>query len=106
MQWDNSSNAGFSEGAHTWLPAGPDYHTVNVDVSSRGFCRVLTQVTRAHTPRPALMRSPHSPCILLHALPQAPCRLPHASQAAPSSVHELRLTTAWALLARVGVGSC
>ena len=33
MQWDNSSNAGFSEGSHTWLPTGSDYHTVNVDVS-------------------------------------------------------------------------
>lgn len=33
MQWDNSSNAGFSEGSHTWLPTSSDYHTVNVDVS-------------------------------------------------------------------------
>uniref|UniRef100_A0A5F9CJM3 Solute carrier family 3 member 1 n=1 Tax=Oryctolagus cuniculus TaxID=9986 RepID=A0A5F9CJM3_RABIT len=33
MQWDNSSNAGFSEGNHTWLPTSSDYHTVNVDVS-------------------------------------------------------------------------
>ncbi|XP_036922405.1 neutral and basic amino acid transport protein rBAT [Sturnira hondurensis] len=32
MQWDNSSNAGFSEGSHSWLPAGSDYNTVNVDV--------------------------------------------------------------------------
>ncbi|XP_067559203.1 amino acid transporter heavy chain SLC3A1 isoform X2 [Pseudorca crassidens] len=32
MQWDNSSNAGFSEGNHTWLPTSSDYHTVNVDV--------------------------------------------------------------------------
>uniref|UniRef100_A0A8P0T160 Solute carrier family 3 member 1 n=2 Tax=Canis lupus TaxID=9612 RepID=A0A8P0T160_CANLF len=33
MQWDNSSNAGFSEANHTWLPTSSDYHTVNVDVS-------------------------------------------------------------------------
>ncbi|XP_004627792.1 neutral and basic amino acid transport protein rBAT [Octodon degus] len=32
MQWDNSSNAGFSEGNHTWLPTSSDYHTVNVHV--------------------------------------------------------------------------
>ncbi|XP_002757851.1 amino acid transporter heavy chain SLC3A1 [Callithrix jacchus] len=32
MQWDNSSNAGFSEASHTWIPANSDYHTVNVDV--------------------------------------------------------------------------
>ncbi|XP_008048414.1 neutral and basic amino acid transport protein rBAT isoform X1 [Carlito syrichta] len=31
MQWDNSSNAGFSEASHTWLPTHSDYHTVNVD---------------------------------------------------------------------------
>nr|KAF6308458.1 solute carrier family 3 member 1 [Myotis myotis] len=33
MQWDNSSNAGFSEGNHTWLPTSTDYYTVNVAVS-------------------------------------------------------------------------
>ncbi|XP_024408637.2 amino acid transporter heavy chain SLC3A1 [Desmodus rotundus] len=32
MQWDNSSNAGFSEGSHSWLPTGTDYDTVNVAV--------------------------------------------------------------------------
>ncbi|KAM5318049.1 amino acid transporter heavy chain SLC3A1 [Glossophaga mutica] len=32
MQWDNSSNAGFSEGSRSWLPTGTDYNTVNVDV--------------------------------------------------------------------------
>lgn len=36
MQWDNSSNAGFSEGNHTWLPTNSDYHTVNVQVSING----------------------------------------------------------------------
>lgn len=34
MQWDNSSNAGFSEGSHSWLPPGTDYDAVNVDVST------------------------------------------------------------------------
>ncbi|XP_029793142.1 neutral and basic amino acid transport protein rBAT [Suricata suricatta] len=32
MQWDNSSNAGFTEANHTWLPTSSDSHTVNVDV--------------------------------------------------------------------------
>ncbi|XP_074061070.1 amino acid transporter heavy chain SLC3A1-like [Macrotis lagotis] len=32
MQWDNSSNAGFSEGTQTWLPTNTDYQDLNVDV--------------------------------------------------------------------------
>ncbi|XP_072491824.1 amino acid transporter heavy chain SLC3A1 [Notamacropus eugenii] len=32
MQWDNSSNAGFSDGNQTWLPTNPDYQVLNVDV--------------------------------------------------------------------------
>ncbi|XP_027721408.1 neutral and basic amino acid transport protein rBAT [Vombatus ursinus] len=32
MQWDNSSNAGFSKGNQTWLPTNTDYQVLNVDV--------------------------------------------------------------------------
>ncbi|XP_053444941.1 neutral and basic amino acid transport protein rBAT isoform X2 [Nycticebus coucang] len=31
MQWENTSNAGFSEASHIWLPISSDYHTVNVE---------------------------------------------------------------------------
>ncbi|KAM9187751.1 amino acid transporter heavy chain SLC3A1 [Dugong dugon] len=41
MQWDNSSNAGFSEGNHTWLPISSDYHTVNVDVQKTQYRSAL-----------------------------------------------------------------
>ncbi|XP_007942575.1 neutral and basic amino acid transport protein rBAT [Orycteropus afer afer] len=41
MQWDNSSNAGFSEGNHTWLPTNSDYHTVNVDVQKTQLTSTL-----------------------------------------------------------------
>uniref|UniRef100_G3TK38 Amino acid transporter heavy chain SLC3A1 n=1 Tax=Loxodonta africana TaxID=9785 RepID=G3TK38_LOXAF len=41
MQWDNSSNAGFSEGNHTWLPINSDYHTVNVDVQKTQYRSAL-----------------------------------------------------------------
>ncbi|XP_044515401.1 neutral and basic amino acid transport protein rBAT [Gracilinanus agilis] len=34
MQWDNSSNAGFSEGNQTWLPTNKDYQSLNVDVQT------------------------------------------------------------------------
>lgn len=30
MQWDNTTNAGFSTNPKTWLPVAPDYYTNNV----------------------------------------------------------------------------
>lgn len=30
MQWNDSTNAGFDQGAKTWLPVNPNYKTVNV----------------------------------------------------------------------------
>jgi alpha-glucosidase len=35
MQWSAAPNAGFSNGAKTWLPVGPDYRTRNVAVESK-----------------------------------------------------------------------
>ncbi|KAL3267383.1 hypothetical protein HHI36_011513 [Cryptolaemus montrouzieri] len=30
LQWDNTTNAGFNEGAKTWLPVSEKYHTLNL----------------------------------------------------------------------------
>ena len=35
MQWNDSTAAGFSTNAHTWLPVAPDYKQVNVEVESK-----------------------------------------------------------------------
>ncbi|XP_011833602.1 PREDICTED: neutral and basic amino acid transport protein rBAT isoform X4 [Mandrillus leucophaeus] len=51
MQWDNSSNAGFSEASHTWLPTNSDYHTVNVDVQktqSRSALKLYQDLSLLH----------------------------------------------------------
>lgn len=32
MQWDNSTNSGFTQGTQTWLPVHKNYKTVNVEV--------------------------------------------------------------------------
>ena len=34
MQWDNSSQAGFSQNPNTWLPVGPNADTVNVQMEA------------------------------------------------------------------------
>uniref|UniRef100_H0XNT3 Solute carrier family 3 member 1 n=1 Tax=Otolemur garnettii TaxID=30611 RepID=H0XNT3_OTOGA len=52
MQWENSSNAGFSEASHIWLPISSDYHTVNVEDSAKlkmnpkGICNKRKQNLR------------------------------------------------------------
>ncbi|XP_076990236.1 amino acid transporter heavy chain SLC3A1 [Tamandua tetradactyla] len=51
MQWDNSSNAGFSEGNHTWLPPNSDYQTVNVDVQktqSKSTLKLYQELSLLH----------------------------------------------------------
>ncbi|XP_058134471.1 amino acid transporter heavy chain SLC3A1 [Dasypus novemcinctus] len=51
MQWDNSSNAGFSEGSYTWLPANSDYQTVNVDVQktqSKSTLKLYQELSSLH----------------------------------------------------------
>jgi len=35
MQWNEARNAGFTDGATTWLPIGPDYRSRDVAVESR-----------------------------------------------------------------------
>lgn len=54
MQWDASTNAGFSTAAQTWLPLAPDYTTRNVaaqredPASMLNFYRRLLAVRRAN----------------------------------------------------------
>ncbi|XP_059973357.1 amino acid transporter heavy chain SLC3A1 [Mesoplodon densirostris] len=59
MQWDNSSNAGFSEGNHTWLPTSSDYHTVNVDVQKtqpRSALKLYQELSLLHANEPLFSR--------------------------------------------------
>lgn len=34
FQWDSSTLAGFTNGSTTWLPVGPDYRSVNVEIEN------------------------------------------------------------------------
>ena len=46
MQWDATVNAGFNQGAATWLPVGSDYKTRNVAVESADPVSVLNWYRR------------------------------------------------------------
>ncbi len=46
MQWDATVNAGFNQGAATWLPVGSDYKTRNVAVESADPASVLNWYRR------------------------------------------------------------
>uniref|UniRef100_A0A8C8Z6R9 Amino acid transporter heavy chain SLC3A1 n=1 Tax=Prolemur simus TaxID=1328070 RepID=A0A8C8Z6R9_PROSS len=73
MQWDNSSNAGFSEANHTWLPTSSDYHTVNVEVQKtqpRSALKLYQELSLLHANELILNRGwfcylrNDSPCVV------------------------------------------
>ncbi|XP_010221013.1 PREDICTED: neutral and basic amino acid transport protein rBAT [Tinamus guttatus] len=56
MQWDDTVNAGFTEGNSSWLPVNPDYESVNVETqktqsnSSLNLYRALSSLRNTELP--------------------------------------------------------
>jgi alpha-glucosidase len=55
MQWNSSTNAGFSTNAQTWLPVAPNYRQINVEVESNdpesmlNWYKKLIALRRSHS---------------------------------------------------------
>lgn len=52
FQWDDSVNAGFSNGLKTWLPVGSNYRTVNVKMqksAERSHLKVFQKLNEIRT---------------------------------------------------------
>lgn len=54
MQWDSSSNAGFTKGENTWMSINPNFSAINVEVETKNpdsilnFYRELLRVRKEH----------------------------------------------------------
>lgn len=75
MQWSADKNAGFSQAAQTWLPAGPDYATRNVETElgdPDSFYSLYKRLIMLRTTMPALrygsfvVLEVHSPDVLCY----------------------------------------
>lgn len=66
MQWNNSTNAGFTQGPKTWLPVHKNYKTVNVETikaTPRSIFHQYIELTKLRTHATLLHGDFHSKAI-------------------------------------------
>lgn len=71
LQWDNSTNAGFTQGNETWLPIHKNYRTVNIETvksSPNSIFNQYIQLTKLRTHPTFLHGDFHSKAITTNVI--------------------------------------